>query len=153
MLRQLALACALATLLVCPAWGADTILSYNWSVDGCTEWTLCNDQTSGTTCVTGADNNIIRTGTNAEWFWSAWGDSSDQTTGWTADVYQKTRGAGHGTVRAHLTHLGSLTPTNPVVHWSGHGGDIHAVLGGTLTNGVTIKVQGCVPSAGSKQHE
>lgn len=141
------LAVCLLLLVAGPAWAADTILTPESDFQGCKIWRLCNDQTSGTTCISaGPLNNIVRG--DAEWFWSAWADTSDSVTAWTVDIYAKTRGSGYGTVRAHISYLGSMTPSAPSLHWTGHGGDLHAVLGGTLTNGVTVIVQGCEPSAG-----
>jgi hypothetical protein len=146
MMAKCAFLALLVWLVAGPAAAADTILTPTTDYAGCKTWKLCDDQASGTTCVTGALNNIVRG--DAEWFWSAWADTSDSVTAWTVNLYAKTRGSGYGTVRAHLTYLGAMTPSAPSFHWSGHGGDVHGVLGGTLTNGVTVILQGCEPSAG-----
>src|SRR3972149_2885120 len=131
---------ALALLLVAgPALGADTILTPTTDYAGCRIWTLCNDQATGTTCVTGALNNVIRA-TN-EYTWSAWADSSDSVTAWTVKLYDKAPSAGYGTVGALVNAVGALTPSYTKFSWTGLGGDLHGVLGGTLTGGVTVIVQ------------
>jgi len=133
---------ALLCLVAGPVW-AQEVLDPTANTEGCKFFTLCDDQAAGTTCVTGTDENIVRG--LSEWFWSACADTSDSTTAWTVDIYKKTWRAGYGTVRSRITYLGALTPATPCVDWTGHGGDVHAVLGGTLTGGVTVIVQACKP--------
>jgi hypothetical protein len=136
-------------LMVLPALAADIYIPHTSSSGGVTWWTLCDDQTGGTTCTTstakdGTGPNNILTHPKA-WFWTFCADESDQTTGWTVKIYKKTEGAGYGTVRSDITYLGALTPAAPCIDFSGSSGDIHAVLGGTLTEGVTVTGRGQEP--------
>jgi hypothetical protein len=143
--RLILAALAVLALLASPALAADTILTPTTDYAGCQVWTLCDDQASGTTCVTGALNNIIRAG--SQYTWSAWADTSDATS-FTVKLYDKAPGAGYSTTRALINASGDITDTNPKFSWTGLGGDLHAVLGGTLTNGVTVIVRGCRLSLG-----
>jgi len=141
MTRLFLLAFALAALLVCPAFAADTIIAPTTDHKGCKIWKLCDDQAAGTVCVTGALNNIVRA-TN-EYSFSAWADESDSDEAWTIKIYDKAPGSGYDGTDRTLLNTSDMTPTAMKFSWDGLSGDLHAVLGGTLTNGVTLTIKGC----------
>lgn len=75
---------------------------------------------------------------------SAFADTSDSDTAWTVKLYDKSPGSGYdGTDRTLLNASGDLTPSNMKFSWYGPSGDVHAVIGGTATNGVTVILKGC----------
>ena len=110
---------------------------------GCRSWVLCNAQEAAGTCISsGPLNNILKAGN--EYTWSAWADTSTSVEAWTVKLYDVTRGSGYQTTRTLINASGDITPSNFKFSWNGISGDIHAIIGGTLTSGnVTVVIKGC----------
>lgn len=114
---------------------------------GCTEWILCNDQVSTGTCdedLNGVAGDEYYLRPTDEYYWTAYTQDSDSTADYTVKLYSTSQGLGFDTDhRVLINSSGDITFDNPMFSWTGLMGDIHAVLGGTTTDGVTLKVKGC----------
>ena len=134
--------------LAVPAFGAVAILDVDdadFAYGGCYEWTLCDDESSAQTCGGSGNERIVRPPVGL-WFWTAWVDESTSNEAWTVKMYDKARGAGFdATDRTLLNGSGDMTISNMKYYWTGHMGDMHAVIGGTNTGDVRLKIRGCYP--------
>lgn len=134
-----------ALLWAVPAQAADVEADSTIDTNGCRTWLLCDDQSDTGTCVDGSSNNLIARAGN-EYTWTAFAQHSDSVAAWTIKLYGTSPGQGYAAGvgdRALLNFDGDMTPSNPQFSFMGIQGDIHAVLGGTVTDGVTLKLKGC----------
>jgi len=115
---------------------------------GCHTWTLCDDQTALAACdldAAGDGGDILFIRSQNEYTWTAFSQSSDSVTAYTIKLYSTSPGLGYdANHRVLVNYAGDITNLAPMFSWNGLMGDIHAVLGGTTTGGVTLVVKGCM---------
>ena len=126
------------------AGAAETLVDPISEIDGCQVWMLCDAEESAQNCGGAGNERYIRPNLDL-WSFTAWANESTEDSAWTIKFYETARGMGYDATWSELLNsAGDLTPSNLSFVWTGHTGDIWAVIGGTHDGDlVSLRIRGC----------